>query len=97
MVVDQFIGNDIKNYLYRTKKEPVGSDLPAFNIQRGRDHGIPPYHVYLEFCFGFKAYSWDDLGKFIPYEQLYVFKKVYKLVENAVLAFSRLNFLQGLA
>lgn len=78
MVVDPFMANDIKNYLFRAKHEKVGADLPAFNIQRGRDHGIPPYHVYLKFCFGFEAYSWDDLGKFIPQEELYEFKKIYK-------------------
>jgi hypothetical protein len=78
MVVDPWIGGDVHNYLYRTRKEPVGSDLPAFNIQRSRDHGIPPYHVYLKFCFGYEANSWEDLGKFIPYEQLHIFKGIYK-------------------
>lgn len=78
MMMDPWIGNDVHNYLYKAKHEKVGSDLPAFNIQRCRDHGIPPYHVYLKFCFGYEATSWEDLGKFIPWEQIDAFKKIYK-------------------
>ena len=78
MSVDPWVDGDLHNYLYRVKGEPVGSDLAAFNIQRSRDHGIPPYYVYLDFCFGFKARSWDDLAKFIPWEELSVLKSLYK-------------------
>lgn len=78
MSVDPWVDGDVHNYLYRVRGEPVGSDLPAFNIQRSRDHGIPSYHSYLEFCFGMKVRGWDDMGKFIPYEQLVIFKKLYK-------------------
>jgi peroxidase len=77
-VVDPFASADIKHYLHKAKHEHSGSDLIAFNIQRGRDHGLPAYHVYLDFCFGVKAYGWQDLARFIPSQQLNVLRSLYR-------------------
>ncbi|MGB5593006.1 MAG: peroxidase family protein, partial [Crocosphaera sp.] len=42
--VDTQIIDDVRNFLF-TNVAPIGFDLPALNIQRGRDHGIPPINV----------------------------------------------------
>lgn len=75
--VDPWVTGDLHNYLYRLKGEPFGLDLAAINIQRSRDHGLPGYTSYLDFCFGYHAKTWHDLSQFIPYEQLDIFKKLY--------------------
>ena len=49
--VDRFFTKEITNHLFeKPKKRFSGMDLVAFNIQRGRDHGIPGYNVYREVC-----------------------------------------------
>lgn len=42
--------------------EPMGFDLVALNIQRGRDHGIPGYVKYREICQVGRARSFEDLS-----------------------------------
>ena len=36
--------------------------LPAFNVQRGRDHGIPGYAAYRKLSGKEYPYSWDDIS-----------------------------------
>lgn len=53
---DGIIHQDMTNHLFKTV-DFIGSDLAARNVQRGRDHGIPSYNKFREFC------SLSDLPK----------------------------------
>ena len=44
--VDEFLNSILTSQLFGG----AGLDLAALNIQRGRDHGIPPYAVWKNFC-----------------------------------------------
>ena len=43
--VDEFINSVLTNHLFRNNL-----DLGSLNIQRGRDHGLPPYITWQRYC-----------------------------------------------
>ncbi len=56
---DRFVTTDVTNFLIPGfDLDP--SDLVSRNIQRGRDHGMPTYNDFREFCGLPKACSWDE-------------------------------------
>ena len=61
--MDEFMNSVLTSRLFEPTQE-FGFDLASLNIQRGRDHGLPPYLIYKNFCqreFGVAARFENDL------------------------------------
>ena len=47
--VDEFLNSVLTTQLFE-REEGLGMDLATLNIQRSRDHGLPPYPAWKQFC-----------------------------------------------
>ncbi|KAI1309042.1 Peroxidasin [Halotydeus destructor] len=79
---DPFFEDDVRGHLYKVVGTRFGLDLVAINIQRGRDHGLPPYTKYLEFCFSDHVTSFQDLDRYMPADQREKYQRGYESVHD---------------
>merc|ERR1712179_340185 len=72
--------NQALNTTPATNPATGGFDLLAWNINRGRDHGLPPYHTWLELTTGKKPKNWRFFENHFARGPITVFalKSVYK-------------------
>jgi len=58
------------------------NDLVAINICRGREHGIPSYNTFRDYCNLTRAYYFEDFGDSINYEGIKLLQNLYKNVDD---------------
>uniref|UniRef100_V9GWB1 Cell adhesion molecule-related/down-regulated by oncogenes n=1 Tax=Ectopleura larynx TaxID=264052 RepID=V9GWB1_9CNID len=79
-VTDQLFTTELTERLF-AMAHAVALDLGALNIQRGRDHGLPNYNSWRQFCNLSVAKNFDDLQNEIKNNDIRDrIKKVYKSV-----------------
>ncbi|XP_060804485.1 chorion peroxidase [Amyelois transitella] len=64
------------------KPGPCGLDLVSLNIQRGRDHGLPPYPEWREHCGLSRPRNFTDLAAIFDESSLTRICKIYKSVDD---------------
>ncbi|KAL6441885.1 hypothetical protein ACFW04_002349 [Cataglyphis niger] len=79
---DEFITEEITNHLFQTPGFAFGMDLASLNIQRGRDHGLPPYVRWREICSLSPIKSFEDLDRVMSSEIARKFRSLYSSVED---------------
>ncbi|CAH1985444.1 unnamed protein product [Acanthoscelides obtectus] len=85
---DPYFTDELKSHMFEDSVERMkqpklcGLDLVSLNIQRGRDHGLPGYVFWREYC-GFKRLAdFEDLRQFMNEDVLVNIKAIYRQVED---------------
>lgn len=69
--------------LHLIKDAPqLGFDLAAIDVQRGRDHGLPPYSHYLEELTGSSVTEFNHLRPFMAEYNIRLLKSIYENVQD---------------
>lgn len=79
---DEFMCDELTNHLFQSRGFPFGMDLAAINIQRGRDHGLPPYTSWREPCGLSSIQSWKDLEKIMNPDTVHRFQSLYEHIND---------------
>ncbi|CAD6192299.1 unnamed protein product [Caenorhabditis auriculariae] len=83
MATDRHVDDALRNSLFAQPGKPrSGLDLPAINIQRGREHGIPPYNRYREYCGLRPLSSFHSLFADISEDTIHALGSVYESPED---------------
>ncbi|XP_040062962.1 peroxidase [Ixodes scapularis] len=60
---DTVYSKEITRFLFSNPPNLLGKDLLSLDVDRGRDHGLPPYVHYRKLCGLRPVYSFDDFKK----------------------------------
>uniref|UniRef100_A0A8D8QM30 Peroxidasin homolog n=1 Tax=Cacopsylla melanoneura TaxID=428564 RepID=A0A8D8QM30_9HEMI len=77
--MDDAITSQVTNHLFQEPTHDYGKDLASINLQRAREHGVPSYSEFREFCNLPPINTWSSLLKsldnstVIRYQDLYSF------------------------
>ena len=63
--------------MFQRENETFGFDLFAFDIQRGRDHGLPPYYKWREVCNLPPAANFSQMKEFMRPHSLELIQRFY--------------------
>ncbi|XP_077300740.1 peroxidasin homolog cardinal [Arctopsyche grandis] len=88
--VDAYFTPELTSHLFKRdnlttsekKVSPCGLDLVSLNIQRGRDHGLPSYPAWREYCGFQRPTSFEDLNGVIDPASLYRISSIYKSIDD---------------
>ena len=79
---DEFITGELTNHLFQTPRFKFGMDLASINIQRGRDHGVPPYVAWRATCGLTPIKNWNDFRRATSQSSARKFRQVYATVDD---------------
>lgn len=79
---DRFFTTEVTHHLFRRFNASFGLDLVAVNIQRGRDHGIPPYNAWRKLCGLPVIHSFEELNNIMDPDAAAKIASLYDSVDD---------------
>lgn len=81
-IYDPFVTEEISGHLFQEPGQAFGMDLPAINLARGREQGVPGYNIFREWCGLGKANSFEELQPHLNNRTAFLYSKLYKHVDD---------------
>lgn len=75
---DPFITSEVSGRLFQKPDKQFGLDLPALNLERGREHGLPGYNAWREWCGLGRAQTFNDLVPLLQNNTAYLYSTIYR-------------------
>lgn len=75
---DDSVTQEVTNHLFQEPGKKFGMDLASLNIQRGREHGIPGYNKWREFCGFPPVHSFEELHGLMANKTVAAYSRVYE-------------------
>nr|XP_053635622.1 peroxidase-like [Cherax quadricarinatus] len=76
--MDDSVTQEVTNHLFQDPNKRWGMDLAAINMQRAREHGVPSYNAFREFCGLPRAYRFEDLLGSMSNKTVRRYSEVYR-------------------
>lgn len=76
--MDDSITQEVTNHLFKKEGARFGMDLVSFNMQRGREFGIPGYMEFRKFCGLPTANTWDEMYGSMPNETVLRYGSIFE-------------------
>ncbi|KAF8791141.1 peroxidase-like isoform X1 [Argiope bruennichi] len=80
--MDPEVTTEVTNHLFEKPGEGFGMDLAAMNVQRAREHGVPGYIKYREYCGMPRVRNFWDLIGILPNKTVHRYSQIYRHVED---------------
>ncbi|KAH6942514.1 hypothetical protein HPB50_006939 [Hyalomma asiaticum] len=80
--MDEQLSPEVTNRLFQPQGQDFGLDLMALNVQRGRDHGLPPYVAWRRHCALQPVRGFQDLEQFVGPAAAEALGKLYASIED---------------
>lgn len=76
--MDDSITQEVTNHLFKKSGARFGLDLVAFNMQRGREFGIPGYMEFRKFCGLLTSTTWDEMFGSMPNDTIVRYQSIFE-------------------